>query len=140
MPEKEQLRSEYRDFTSETQIIPEDEYFDFCVNHALEGGWVKKEEKEILIKNYLKPIYQEYLKVIEEVKTELEKEENSEKRTELLMKRLNLCLFITRRIGSTAPGNILRTINDDIKFSRDEWIRYALEAMEEKIREIFLKN
>lgn len=109
------------------EILNEDEYYKECCEYALSTGWVKKKEKDILIKEYLKPIYQKYLEIIEETKNEIKLEKDPGTTIDEIIEKLNIILERTKRIGSTDPSNITRSIFDYYKFSctQNTYIEYA---------------
>ena len=120
------------------ELLDEDQYYQDCVEYALSTGWVKKKEKNILKDKYLKPIYQKYLGLIEEVKNEIKTENNPGTTIEDIIEKLNLIMERTRRIGSTDPGNITRSIGDFYKFScrEDTYTEYAAMALYQFMAEI----
>lgn len=120
------------------ELLNEDQYYGDCIEYALSTGWVKKKEKDIFKDKYLKPIYQKYLGLIEEVKNEIKTENNPGTTIEDIVEKLNLIMERTRRIGSTDPGNIIRSIRDFYKFScrEDTYTEYAALALCQTITEI----
>ena len=114
-------------------ILDEKEYYRACVEYALDIGWVKPKEKDELIEKYLKPIYQEYRTIIEQVKREMASDPDKDFGTtvEKIIKKLNLILERTKRIGSTEPNNIIRSIGDFYNFScrKDEYTEYAADSL-----------
>lgn len=120
-------------------LMTEEEYINLCVTYALNGGWVEENQKDLLINKYLKPIYSEAVRVLEEVTPEVEKEKDPVWSTQeiknFVVAKLNTCLNATRRVGSTDSNNILRTIKDGTK-TGSTWSRYVAEAMYEKVSEI----
>jgi len=116
----------------ESRIRTENEYIDAAVHYALSCGWVKEEQKDLLIEKYLKPIYQKYLEIIDD----LRKEKVPEKELANIILRMNNCLESTHRIGSTDPDNIIRTIKDSRNRARDEYTEYALTSLLEFVSDI----
>src|SRR3989344_4872304 len=108
-----------------SSIQTEQEYIDECVRYALSGGWVKEAKKDILVDDYLKPIYRKYLGIIED----LRKEKVPERELGMIILKMNYCLEATRRIGSTDPNNIIRSIEDFRNQARDEYTEYALTSL-----------
>lgn len=140
--EKEPINQEVKPEKENTEkLMTEEEYINLCVDYALNGGWVKENQKDLLINKYLKPIYIEAARVLEEVKPEIEKElsipyvKSSKKELNFVITKLNTCLNATRRIGSTDPNNILRAIKDGTRTPL-YWSRHVAEAMYEKVSEI----
>lgn len=119
IPNKNQEREE------KPRVRTEQEYVDTVVQYALSTGWVKEAEKDILVEKYLKPIYRKYLGIIEE----LRKEEIPESELSKIIMRMNNCLESTRRIGSTDPNNIIRSIEDSRNRAQDEYTEYALTSL-----------
>ncbi len=115
-----------------SRIQTEEEYIDMGVQYALSRGWVKETEKDILVEKYLKPIYRKYLEIIEE----LRKEEVPESEVAKIVLRMNYCLEATRRIGSTDPNNIIRSIEDWKNQARDEYTEYALTSLLDLVSEV----
>lgn len=113
------------------EVLNEQQYYQECVDYALSTGWVKKEEKDILIEKYLKPIYQKYLEAIEEVKDEIRSDEDSGTTIEELIEKLNIIMERTKRIGSTDPTNITRSIGDFYRWScrQDHYTDYAATSL-----------
>ena len=113
-------------FTKEREERPrvrtEQEYIEACVAYALSTGWIKENEKEVLVKKYLKPIHGKYLEIIDD----LRKEDVLAKKLARIIERLNNCLDATRRIGSTDPNNIIRTIEDARNRAQWGYEEYAL--------------
>ena len=107
------------------RVRTEQEYVDMSVQYALSTGWIKEAEKEILVGKYLKPIYQKYLEVIEE----LRKEDVPENELAKIVLKMNACLEATRRIGSTDADNIIRSIADLRNRSHDDYTEYALTSL-----------
>src|SRR3989344_4511809 len=103
-----------------SKLIGKTDYFKEAVDCALRTGWVKPEQKESLIRDYLRPIYKEYIKVLQEVKKELNQESEPYITIDKVIEKLNPILERTRRIGSTEPGNILREIEEYIQFACNE--------------------
>ena len=113
------------------------EYFKEGVDYTLDMGYVQPEEKEILIKKYLRPIYREYIKVLQEVKKELNQESEPYITIDKVIEKLNPILERTRRIGCTDPSNILREIEDYSRFACNEtYTGYAAESLYEKVAEV----
>jgi len=122
----------------ESRIIDENTYIDMSVDYALMTGWVKPEKKHILIDNYLKPIYQKYTEVINEVTTEVAAEADAEILLKTIIKRLNQILEPTRRIGSTEDNNITRSIYDyrDRLCQSNTYLEYAATSLADFIRDL----
>jgi len=106
-------------------IQSEQDYFDMVFDYALPLGWIKEGDREKLTEKFLKPIYQEYVKIIKE----LEDENDSEIEINRIIKKLNICLEATRRIGATEPNNIIRTIDDLRRQSGDIYTEYAIASI-----------
>jgi hypothetical protein len=113
-------------------VQTEEEYIAAAVEYALSGGWVKKEQEGILVEKYLKPIYGKYLEIIEELK----KREISKEELEMIIIKMNSCLESTRRIGSTDPQNIIRTIEAWRNDAQDVDTEYALTSLLDFVSEI----
>lgn len=100
----------------EPKIISKDAYIQMCVDYALRVEFVKENEKDILIREYLEPIYQEYTETITEVRSliaeEFKSEDDQTLVMDLIVNRLNAILESTKRIGSTDTNNIIRSIED----------------------------
>lgn len=111
-----------KDWEKMAKVISEKDYIDKCVGYALDIGWVKEKQKELFIKKYLKPIYQAYLEILEDLK----KEKLSQEETEDIIRKLHYCLYATRRIGSTEADNIIKTIQDYLRDPKTEAAEYAL--------------
>lgn len=122
----------------ESKIIDESMYIDMCVDYALKTGWVRPEQKDILIEQYLKPIYQKYTEILNEVKSEVAAETDVETRIKTIIKRLNHILERTQRIGSTDHNNITRAIYDyrDRFCQSDEYLEYAATSLADFISEL----
>ena len=120
------------------QKIDESTYLDMCVDYALKTGWVKPEQKDVLVNEYLKPIYQKYLEVIDELKTEVAAESDAKEVHEAIIKRLNYILERTHRIGSTDHNNITRAIYDyRDRFCRsDMYLEYAATSLADFVSEL----
>ena len=120
-----------------SKLIGKTDYFKEAVDCALRTGWVKPEQKESLIRDYLRPIYREYIKVLQEVKKELNQESEPYITIDKVIEKLNPILERTRRIGSTEPGNILREIEEYIQFAcKETYSVYAAETLAIKIAEV----
>lgn len=118
------------------EIIEEAGYIDECVCYALDTGWVKETDRSLFIDSYLKPIHEQYIKVIQEVRIEITGKDDIEERMQKLIKRLNSILSRTERIGSTDPNNIIRSVHDYIRmFCRDVYEEYAAQMLANKIGE-----
>lgn len=115
-----------------TKIIPEQEYIDKCVAYALDLGWVKEDRKESFINQYLKPIHKAYLEILEDLK----KENLPEDEIKDIVRKLHYCLHATRRIGSTDPENIIKTIEDHLRNPKTEEVEYALLWFYDELRKI----
>lgn len=128
---------EYFDFKT-SEIISEKDYLEAASSYTIESGWVRLEQKETLINDFLRPIYKKYQEIIEEVKKDIADEENAEKMMQKITLALNLCLQATRRIGVTDPNNILLGIGDiyRMRASDNNYMEYALESLQEYIRGI----
>ena len=122
---------------TELDIQSEQEYFDMVLDYALDLGWVKKEEKEVLIEKYLKPIYQEYTKIIKELGDEGDVTDEEMKKA---VEKMNLCLEATRRIGATDPANIIRTIDDLRRMSGNIYVEYAIASLRIIISEVLYRE
>lgn len=122
-------------------ILDEEEYYQNCIDYALRGGLVKEEQKETLKNDYLKPIYQKYLAVIEEVKQEMALESDTGTTLEKIIAKLNSIMESTRRIGSTDSGNIIRSIDDLYRFrcTSDSYTEYAAMALYQCISDILAR-
>ena len=123
---------------SEDKIIDEDTYLNMCVDYALKTGWVRSKQKNVLIEQYLKPIYRKYIEVLDEVKEEIATEEDAETRIGMIIRKLNLILEGTQRIGSTDHNNITREIYDyrDRLCRTDEYLEYAATSLADFISEL----
>ena len=119
-PTSEEMKKEIEE---KSKLISEEDYLKNSIDYAISGGWVKADDVKNLENNYLKPIYQLYLEIIEDVKKEKDLSEEDLKNT---IRYLNYCLEATRRIGSTDSVNIFRTIADDYKSSDNRFVKYAL--------------
>lgn len=128
----EEFLSLDRQKNADSIIQSEQDYIDNCVQYALSGGWVKETEKDILIDKYLKPIYQKYLEVI----ADLKKEMTNANELAAIITKMNFCLETTRRIGSTDPNNILRSIQDIKRSAQDTYSEYAIASLAQAIAEI----
>lgn len=117
------------------------EYFNECVDYALRTGFVKPKQKKILIKDCLRPIYREYIKLLREVKKELDQESEPYITIDKVIEKLNPILERTERIGSTDPNNILRSINDFYQYScrNETYTEYAAKSLYDKVAEV-LRN
>lgn len=126
---------------SAPQILSEDEYFNQCVEYGTGLGWIKPGEKDILIEKYLSPIHQKYLELIGEVKQEVSQQEDGEAILASVIKKLNICLEQTKRIGCTDPQNILRSIADYYRFAcQDEtYTEYAVHLLHQTITQVLSK-
>jgi aspartyl/asparaginyl-tRNA synthetase len=118
--------------------IDEATYMAECVEYALEMGFVKEEDQKRLEESYLKPIHQIYRQAIAEVMSEIGDEQNTEEFKTLLTKRLNAILERTKRIGTTDPNNIMRSISDYISWAckTDTYIEYASECLAQKVLDV----
>jgi len=135
------MKSERRDTperTGELPILNETEYFDQCAEYALAGGWIKPEEKDTLIQKYLRPIHQKYLELIEEIRREVMQRENGEEILASVIEKMNTCMKATQRIGSTDPGNILRSIAECYRFNckTETYAEYAVNSLHSTIAEV----
>lgn len=96
--------------------MSKDAYIQMCVDYALRMGFVKEDQKEVLVKEYLEPIYQEYAETIAEARSLVAEEFKSEADQilimDLIVNRLSAILESTKRIGSTDPDNVIRSIED----------------------------
>lgn len=115
----------------ESKLMDEKAYLDMCVDYALKTGWVKPEQKDILIEEYLKPIYKKYIEAVNEVKSEAASEKDEEQILKTVIKRLNHILERTKRIGSTDQNNITRSIYDyRNRFCQaDDYVEYAATSL-----------
>ena len=129
MTEKAPINQERED---KSRVRTEQEYVDMCVQYALSIGWVKEAQKDFLIEKYLKPIHRKYLEIIEELRKEKVPEDDLAK----TVLRMNNCLESTRRIGSTDPENIIRSIEDARNRAQDEYAEYALTSLLDFVSEI----
>lgn len=129
-PEAEALKEK----AEKSKVMSEGDYFSMATEYALGSGWVKENEKDILKEKYLQPIFAKYLETIEELKAE--KDKISEEELSDAIYWLNQCLEATRRIGSTEPKNILRTVLDCKRLARNDYSQYAVMAMYELIVDI----
>lgn len=125
----------------EGKIIDEGAYLDICVEYALHAGWVKPEGKDILVEQYLKPIYRKYIEVIEEVKAEIGTEQSKQyEKTDLktIIREVNHILEQTQRIGSTANENITRGIDDYCKMfcRKGTYLEYATTSLAQFISDL----
>lgn len=119
-----------------SEIVSEKDYIEIAFSYALDSGWVRSEQKETLINDFLRPIYKKYQEIIEEVKKEIADEEDAEKITRKIILALNLCLQATKRIGVTDPKNIMREIEDLYKMRAGvhDYMEYALASFKEYIQ------
>ena len=108
-----------------SRIRTEQEYIAMGVKYALSTGLVKEAQKDLLLEKYLKPIYRKYLEIIEELRKEKVPEDELAK----IVLKMNNCLEATRRIGSTDPDNIVRSIQDSRDRAQDEYTEYALTSL-----------
>lgn len=125
------------------KLMSEEEYLNLCVDYALKTGWVKEDQKDNLINNYLKPIYQEAVNILQDIEKELKKNPEPfsyQEGLHFVIGRIEMCLKTTRRIGSTDPENILRSLQDNINASQYYWSRHVAEAMYEKVSEILAEK
>src|SRR3989338_5732874 len=122
----------------EDKIMDETAYFNLCIGYALSTGWVKPEQKEILIGQYLKPIYQKYTQVLEEVGKEIALESDGEMKLKMIIKKLNHLLDRTKRIGSTDHNNITKSIYEycDRFCQGDDHLEYATTALSDFISDL----
>ncbi|KKU52001.1 MAG: hypothetical protein UX72_C0011G0045 [Parcubacteria group bacterium GW2011_GWA2_47_10] len=136
MTEKAPINQERED---KSRVRTEQEYVDMCVQYALSIGWVKEAQKDFLIEKYLKPIHRKYLEIIEELRKEKVPEDDLAK----TVLRMNNCLESTRRIGSTDPENIIRSIEDarkSVMGRREKEKAYRSRPDDCKKRRNFLEN
>ncbi len=125
------------------KVIDESAYVNACVDYALKTGWVKPEQKDILINGYLLPIYHKYDEIINEIKGEIATEPNAEETLKTITRRLGHILDRTRRIGSTDPDNIRHSIYDyrDMFCQSDMYLEYAITSLADFISELlYSKN
>jgi len=115
--------------------MSEQEYLDMAVKYALSVGWVKEKEKDILINDYLKPIYAKYLEIIKD----LHQEGLAVGDITKIVTKMNRCLEATRRIGSTEPNNIVRTIRDYQLAAKNNHEEYALTLLSHIVSEVVYK-
>ncbi|MFA6253248.1 MAG: hypothetical protein WCV69_03205 [Patescibacteria group bacterium] len=131
--EKTRLPGQWPEIQNEDRgkILDENTYYEECLTYALDIGWIQASEKDLLIEKHLKPIYQKYLNIIQEVTAELQKEKDSGTTIEKIIEKLNYILERTKRIGSTAPDNIIRSIDDYYRFSctNNTYAEYAAMAL-----------
>lgn len=118
----------------ESQIlISENDYIQKSVDYALSIGWVKESQKTQLIEKYLRPVYKHSLDIVCDVKKNgLEEGEEFDR----VIRKLNWCLEATRRIGSTDPTNILRTIADYRRNVRSNEEEYAVDSFYEFVAKL----
>lgn len=110
-------------------VRTEEGYVTAVAEYALAGGWVKPEQKEILVREYLKPIHRKYIEILKQIDQEIG-EENALVRREVVRK-MNAILDSTKRIGSTDLNNIIRSIQDykeRFGFTND-YVEFALEDL-----------
>lgn len=120
------------------EIIDENTYIKTCVDCALRSGWVKPEKKDILINEYLLPIYRKYIAVIEEIRNEVASESDAEELISKIINHLNHILEITQRIGSTDHNNITRSIYDyrHMFCYSNTYLEYAATSLADFIHEL----
>lgn len=109
-----------KELIPEKELISEEDYLKKCTEYAMSTGWVKPEEKDLLINKYLKPIYKCCMEILSDIRDYEIKGNDYNK----IIEKLNLCLESTRRIGSTSSENILRTIKDFDKISTNDSDEY----------------
>ena len=131
-------RRESTEPKDESKMIGESAYVNACVDYALKTGWVKPEQKDILINEYLRPIYRKYVEVIQEVKDEVAAESDAKEVLKTIIRRLNHILERTHRIGSTDHNNITREIYDYLNmFCRSEtYLEYAATSLADFISKL----
>jgi hypothetical protein len=117
--------------------MQEEDYYKRCVDYALETGWVQPEEKPVLIDKYLRPIYQAYAAVIQEIEPFLEEDKECGETLDSVVKSVNPVLERTERIGSAMPSDIMRSIRDYVTFSCTKFYEeYAATVVRNKIGEV----
>jgi len=123
---------------NESKIVDESAYINACVDYALKTGWVKPEQKDLLINEYLLPIYRKYVEVIKEVKGEVAAETDAKEVIKIVIRRLGHILDSTHRIGSTDHNNITRAIYDyrDRFCKSDTYLEYAATSLADFISEL----
>ena|SRR3989344_4805790 len=89
-----------------TQVMEENVYVESCLSYTLSNGWLKPEQEESLVRDCLKPIHDKYTEILGEVRSEAPEE------LPRVIGRLNAIMESTRRIGSTDPSNITRSMED----------------------------
>lgn len=128
---------------TEGEIMDEVTYLNTCVKYALNTGWVKPEQEELLKEEYLRPIYQKYSKLIGEVKEEIAAEPDSAEQLSKITLRLNHILERTQRIGSTDFNNIIKSINDyrDRFCQSDTYLEYSATSLADFVSDLlYSKN
>lgn len=139
-PLEEKLNKEgERYFNFETsEIISERDYIEAASSYSIRSGWVRPENKEKLVNDYLLSIYNKYQEILGEVKKEINGEHDAEAIMAKIIRALNLCLQATRRIGVASPDDIMRGIEDMYRMRRGvhNYMEYALESFKEHIRDI----
>lgn len=113
------------------EVLNEEKYYQECIEYALDTGFIKEKQVDILRDKYLKPIFQKYLDIMREVDDEIKLEEAPGPTIEKIIEKLNIIMERTKRIGSTDPGNITRSIKDYYDFSckNDTYVEYAAMAL-----------
>lgn len=116
-----------------TDVVSEEDYFSDVTEYALSVGWVKENKKNVLIERYLQPIYDEYFGAVSYLR-----ENNTDGETMAkVTRRLNQCLYATRRIGSTDANNILMEIEDIRNNSKTNEEEFAVTAIYERLVKAF---
>ena len=128
----EKIPSPDKEREEKSRIRTEQEYVAMAVEYALSTGWIKEPQKDFLIEKYLKPIHGKYLEIIEELRKEKVPEDDLAK----IILRMNSCLESTRRIGSTDPDNIIRSIEDRRNQAQDNYTEYALTSLLDFVSEV----
>jgi len=114
-----------REKDKKSRVKTEREYIDMCVQYAQSTGWVKGTDVDVLIDKYLRPIYKKYSEII----SDLQRDKVPENELAKIILRMNNCLEATKRIGSTDPNNIIKSVEDSRNRARDVNTEYALTSL-----------
>jgi len=104
-----------------------------AVDYALSAGWVKKEQEQLLVEKYLRPIFAAFEVALSELDSidEVTPEEKARVKA-----RLITCLEATRRVGSTDPQNIIRSIEVRRDEAPDIYTEHVLTSFLEDVAHI----
>lgn len=131
-------KNNFSENKNEVKMFEEADYIKAATDYALAVGWVRPEQIPILIEHYLKPIHKKYRDLVAEVAEAIEQESEPDIQMETIIRRLNAILDATRRIGSTDPANIGRSIFDyRSRFCRSNvYLEYAANSLAETISKV----